>query len=654
MKKISYYRNILKVLLGEKAVCVIIASLFFSTSLRAQIFSSSQNISGTINTYTAVTAVSTCSVTVASTSGFVAGNKVLLIQMQGATIDLTNTSAFGSITAINNTGNYEFGTINNVSGSVVILNSAVLKSYTVASKVQLITVPQYNGGVSITGALTATTWSGTTGGVLVFEASTVSMSANIDVSGQGFRAGNLATDGNDCYGKGYYSGPKTTGADTSSAKKGEGIHIEAGTSYAYGRGAPANAGGGGNEHNGGGGGGANYGAGGIGGLGLNLCNATNALIAQGIGGYSLSGFYSNANNKVMMGGGAGDGGANNTQNTLGTRGGGIVMIKATSITSGGNSILANGVDNTGVSLSDGSGGAGAGGAVLLNVGSYPSAITIEAKGGKGSDNSYAGNDCYAPGGGGGGGVVWLSQTSTPGGVSVNVSGGLAGIITVLTGKTCYGSDPNYGAVAGSDGTTLFSLSMPENLSGSCTLPIELLFFKAELISENHVNLKWASAWEKDNSYYEIERSKDFLQWESLAVVPGKTNSHDMVQYSKSDNRPYYGTSYYRLKQVDIDGKVKYFNIESITIQTSSFGIVEVYPNPADQYSKFTIKYLSDYNENVAISFIDMLGRTVYAKNYIVSESYNKLELDISMLAKGCYILNVKSESGNYITRVIVK
>jgi hypothetical protein len=82
--------------------------------------------------------------------------------------------------------------------------------------------------------------------------------------------------------------------------------------------------------------------------------------------------------------------------------------------------------------------------------------------------------------------------------------------------------------------------------------------------------------------------------------------------------------------------------------------VEVYPNPADQYSKFTIKYLSDYNENVAISFIDMLGRTVYAKNYIVSESYNKLELDISMLAKGCYILNVKSESGNYITRVIVK
>jgi hypothetical protein len=139
---IFYYR--IKVLLNVKAVYVIIGSVLFSTSLQAQIFVTPQSISGsTINTYTAVTSVPTCTTaTVASTTGLTAGNKVLLIQMQGPTIDMTNSSAFGSITAINNTGNYEFATISSVSGSTVTFTLALVKSYTPGSNfnVQMITV----------------------------------------------------------------------------------------------------------------------------------------------------------------------------------------------------------------------------------------------------------------------------------------------------------------------------------------------------------------------------------------------------------------------------------------------------------------------------------------------------------------------------------
>jgi hypothetical protein len=591
--------------------------------------------------------------------------------MQGPTINMTNSSTFGSITAINNTGNYEFATISSISGSTITFTLSLVKSYTTGSNfnVQMITVPQYNAGVTVTGTLTATAWNGTTGGVLVFEATTVTMSANIDVSGLGFAGGSMPLSNGGCgtvlspYNEGWRHGQATSSNDTSStgtiqqlrgAKKGEGIYNEVGTWYANGKGADANGGGGGNEHNGGGGGGSNYGSGGLGGHALIYPNGNCGLPAnaQGRGGYALSSYYSS--NKIFMGGGGGEGSQNNGDGTAGTNGGGIVIITAsTSLASGGFKIMADGTDNTALAGADGGGAGGAGGAILLNIASYTSAITVEAKGGKGSDN-YVNNDCYASGGGGGGGAVWLSQASTPGLVTVNVAGGIAGLQTGNSSRSCITStSPTYGATDGSTGGTLFNLSMPAG-SASCTLPVELIFFRAELSSKNQVAIKWASAWEKNNSYYVVERSKDMEQWESVAVVAGKINSYDVVQYSISDSRPYYGTSYYRLKQVDIDGKVKCFNIESITIQTSSFRVVEVYPNPAEKYSRFTIKYMSYHDENVTISFIDMFGKTVYTKNYTATESYNELAMDISMLVKGCYILNVKSESDNYITRVIIK
>jgi hypothetical protein len=667
-----YYRSIFRVFLDIKAVFIIIVSLFFSASLKAQIYATPQSISGTINTYTAVSAVPSCTTaTVASTTGLAAGNKVLLIQMQGPTIVMTNTSTFGSISSINNTGNYEFATISSISGSTITFTLSLVKSYTPGSNynVQMITVPQYNAGVTITGTLTAAAWNGTTGGVLVFEATTVTMSANIDVSGLGFTGGSMPLSNGGCgtflspANEGWRHGQATSSNDTSStgtifqlrgAKKGEGIYNEVGTWYANGKGANANGGGGGNEHNGGGGGGSNYGSGGLGGHALIYPNGNCGLPAnaQGRGGYPLSSYYSS--NKIFMGGGGGEGSQNNGDGTAGTNGGGIVIINASiSLSSGGFKIMANGTDNTATALADGGGAGGAGGAILLNVASYTSAITVEAKGGKGSDNSVN-NDCYASGGGGGGGAVWLSQASTPGLVTVNVAGGIAGQQTGSSSRSCITStSPTYGATDGSIGGILFNLSMPAG-SASCSLPVELIFFRAELSDENQVAIKWSSAWEKNNGYYEIERSKDMVQWESVAVVAGKINSKDVVYYSKLDTKPYYGISYYRLKQVDVDGRVKYTNIETITINNSNFGVVNVYPNPAERYARFTIEYLSDLNENVSISFTDMLGRTVYAKDYAAAESYNKLEMDISILAKGCYILHIRSESNSYITRVIVK
>src|SRR5690349_7830443 len=72
-----------------------------------------QNISGVVNTYYKVTAINAASstLTLTSTAGLSPGMKVVIMQMKGATIDITNTATFGNITAINNAGNYEVNTI---------------------------------------------------------------------------------------------------------------------------------------------------------------------------------------------------------------------------------------------------------------------------------------------------------------------------------------------------------------------------------------------------------------------------------------------------------------------------------------------------------------------------------------------------------------
>ncbi len=149
--------------------------------------------------------------------------------------------------------------------------------------------------------------------------------------------------------------------------KGEGIYRNTNNLLNNARGRLANGGGGGSHHNGGGAGGGNYVTGGIGGNGWNNCT-TNP--AGGIGRVSLSSFISG--NRVFMGGGGGGGQQNNSQSRAGGDCGGIVLIKASTITTGtcaGVTISANGVGPATSGTNDGGGG-GAGGSIVFDVGTW--------------------------------------------------------------------------------------------------------------------------------------------------------------------------------------------------------------------------------------------------------------------------------------------
>ena len=385
--------------------------------------------SGIINTYQKVTALDVChnSVTVGSASGFAVGNKILLIQMKGAVIDISNTTSSGSITDYANAGNYEFAIISNIVSNEIYLRDSITKSYDVSGSVQIVSVPGYTS-ITVSDTLKCAPWDGNVGGILVFDASgTVTLNAPIYVSGNGFKGGRLFT----CSAQFLGVIPTYYVQSATDSVKGEGISITQPANNIGGRGTIANGGGAAGAQNmstgytdawyNGGGGGGNFGTGGDGGLSSTI-NTTQ--YPGGVGGRSLN--YSNVISRIYPGGGGGSGHRRYTTGgpTNGTNGGGIVIINANTIVGNSNSILADGIDNQFILNNVGRGGGGAGGTVVLNVQNYSGSINVSAKGGKGGDNS--GGNSVGPGGGGGGGVVRVNQATVPANITATVSGGLNG------------------------------------------------------------------------------------------------------------------------------------------------------------------------------------------------------------------------------------
>ena len=173
-------------------ICLLVFS-FFGLGTKSQGNASIGNI---INTYTPVISFNTCEnkITVEDASTFNTGDTVLIIQMKGAIIDSSNTSAFGTVTDYRNAGNYEFNYVKGKAGNVVELLNVTNRKYDLQDgKVQLIRVPYFKTA-TITTTLTCLPWDGRKGGVLVLNAKdSVVLNADIDVSGKGFWGGQSST-----------------------------------------------------------------------------------------------------------------------------------------------------------------------------------------------------------------------------------------------------------------------------------------------------------------------------------------------------------------------------------------------------------------------------------------------------------------------------
>jgi hypothetical protein len=398
------------------------------------------------------------------------GDLLAVMQMQGATIDQTDTAAYGSITSLNGAGRYELVYVGGVSGNTITLDGALCGSlrfdYAAGAGSQVIRVPQYRNLTVRTGAsVTAPAWDGQRGGVVILHVSdTTLLEANavIDVSGKGFRGGRVEQSSAAPASAAGAPPPIVVYRSTDPAyggEKGEGIAGFGGADPAitpsdqgkytlgrYGRGAPANAGGGGNSHNAGGGGGSN-------GNSLAAWTGLGVLTTTDYGLYQAwQREFVNVNARPMSSGG-GRGGYTYSANNenAGTRAPGATQWGGDyrRIVGGiGGRPLDN--DPTGRLYFGGGGGAGdsndgfglaggnGGGIVILVSKTVTGAGEILAHGASVGTTVPTHND--APGGGGGGGTIVVSAT-TLSGIAARAEGGKGGTqgeVTVNAGNEAEG------------------------------------------------------------------------------------------------------------------------------------------------------------------------------------------------------------------------
>ena len=175
------------------------------------------------------------------------------------------------------------------------------------------------------------------------------------------------------------------------------------------------------------------------------------------------------------------------------------------------------------------------------------------------------------------------------------------------------------------------------------VPVELVSFSGSIIS-NTVNLNWITATELNNSGFEIEKSTDNTSWNKIGFVSGNGTSTEVHNYSFTDQNPFVGTSYYRLKQIDFDGTAEYSNTIDVNYgSVSDFALEQNFPNPFNPSTK--IKYAIKEKGNVELKVFDLLGSEIATLvNEEQTAGHYEVIFDASKLSSAVYLYTIKSGS----------
>ncbi len=177
------------------------------------------------------------------------------------------------------------------------------------------------------------------------------------------------------------------------------------------------------------------------------------------------------------------------------------------------------------------------------------------------------------------------------------------------------------------------------------LPIELISFSAEPVGDAVV-IDWTTGSELNNDFFTIERSQNALQWTDLEYVSGAGTSNEELSYQVIDDDPIVGTSYYRLKQTDYDGKFSYSKIAFVQFDYTSNKFTVV-PNPSSDFFYVQTPEEIEFHQ---VSIFDNAGHIIAGR---VNLNRSGITVDLTGLPEGIYLLKIVESQGlTSVTRLI--
>ena len=185
------------------------------------------------------------------------------------------------------------------------------------------------------------------------------------------------------------------------------------------------------------------------------------------------------------------------------------------------------------------------------------------------------------------------------------------------------------------------------------LAVKLLSFSGTL-KNNFSTLIWVTESELNNDYFDVERSDDGVSFYKRGSVKGSGTSAITKRYQFDDNlNTNSPVVYYRLRIVDLDGKVSYSKIIALRLKGIANDQFSVYPNPFMDNLKISFNVSEDANAQYRIISFD--GKEMIVRKVFLQKGTNiVVAKDLSRLASGNYILEINTGTEKYIKKIIKK
>jgi hypothetical protein len=241
-----------------------------------------------------------------------------------------------------------------------------------------------------------------------------------------------------------------------------------------------------------------------------------------------------------------------------------------------------------------------------------------------------GGTCSSPSSRAGGGGDGFSRGSTNGGNNGNnathVGGGGSGALTHNHGSSAVSATGG----AGAHGMVVIKF----------TAPLAVTLSNFTVSCENGRTINWSTESERNASHFIVERSRDGADWFEIGRLNAVGTTTQEQHYSLQDKSASYGTSYYRLKEVDYDGQVRVYDV--VSSDCSSNSGINVYPNPTQ--GNFVLEINSETAfEGTAVVY-DLNGKALVQREINASKGISLVYFDGDHLANGTYILKIEGEN----------
>jgi trimeric autotransporter adhesin len=185
------------------------------------------------------------------------------------------------------------------------------------------------------------------------------------------------------------------------------------------------------------------------------------------------------------------------------------------------------------------------------------------------------------------------------------------------------------------------------------LPVTMLSFAGKVISPSQALLKWATTNEKNNKGFEVQKSENGIEFYPINFVRANTSAGAMNHYQLIDSEFSY-KSYYRIKQIDLDGSYAYKEIILVIDQNNFHNLFSVYPNPTQGEIFLIYHHKNGSSIQLNIKLTNLQGQEILKASGSLKEVQNALNKALPQLPANVYLLHIQLPEMLIIKKIIKK